>query len=160
LKVFAERLLNLLRLFEVYAADDALAFSLETLPFVDVADIQEMVREAMGDGGYEAGPAPSPSLVTHTAPNPLTKSALPSRLPPGVVLSTWISSLAQSLLAHLTRVVLPKIKSPLTIPGNAQLASDLAYLSNAIRALDVEWEELERWRIKAEAASGSSIDPM
>jgi len=61
------------------------------------------------------------------------------------VLSTWISSLSLTLLSHLTRSILPGIKV-LSTPGAAQLNSDLGYLSNAVRALDVEWDELERWR--------------
>ena len=107
----SEGLLNLLRVFEVYAADDALGFSIETLPFVD--------SDSTGDLNAE------------------------------MVLSTWVSSLSLSLLAHLTGAVLPSIKN-FSNAGAAQLASDLAYLSNAVRALDVEWEELEKWREEVE----------
>ncbi|ORX36105.1 oligomeric Golgi complex subunit 7 [Kockovaella imperatae] len=107
----SEGLLNLLRVFEVYAADDALGFSIETLPFVD--------SESTGDLNAE------------------------------VVLSTWVSSLSISLLAHLTGTILPGIRN-LSTSGSAQLASDLGYLSNAVRALDVEWEDLEKWREKIE----------
>lgn len=161
----SERLLNLLRLFEVYAGEEALGFSLETLPFVNVETLREMVSEQLEQETTSNVPRTSPSLLTHTSPTHIltpteSKSAssrkpdLPTQFPPEIVLSTWISSLALSLLAHLTRSVLPSIKTPLTVPGNAQLASDLGYLANAIRALDVEWEELDRWREKAEAASG------
>lgn len=131
----AEGLLNLLRVFEVYAADDALAFSIETLPFVDVESLRE--------------------LLSAPKPDALTDATTPSRpsTPPGlsaeVVLSMWVSSLALSLLSHLTRVTLPTIRS-LSTTGAAQLASDLGYLSNAVRALDVEWDDLERWREAAE----------
>ena len=105
----SEGLLNLLRVFEVYAADDALGFSIETLPFVDAESTGELSAE--------------------------------------IVLSTWVSSLSLSLLAHLTATILPRIRN-LSTSGSAQLSSDLAYLSNAVKALDVEWEDLEKWREK------------
>ena len=122
----SEGLLNLLRVFEVYAADDALSFSIETLPFVE----PELLHEAT---------IHTPTIGTHDAP---TRGA---QLSSETVLSTWVSSLSLSLLSHLTRSVLPSIRG-LSTSGAAQLASDLAYLSNAVRALDVEWEELERWK--------------
>ena len=93
--------------FEVYAADDALGFSIETLPFVDADSTGELSAE--------------------------------------IVLSTWVSSLSLSLLAHLTGTILPQIRN-LSTSGAAQLGSDLGYLSNAVKALDVEWEDLEKWR--------------
>ncbi|KAK1926574.1 Golgi complex component 7-domain-containing protein [Papiliotrema laurentii] len=104
----SEGLLNLLRVFEVYATDDALAFSIETLPFVD-------------------------------------KSLFEAPIAPEVVLSTWVSSLSLSLLSQMTTTTLRQIRT-LSNRGAAQLASDLAYLSNAVRALDVEWDDLERWK--------------
>ncbi|KAI6030293.1 Golgi complex component 7-domain-containing protein [Pisolithus marmoratus] len=82
-------LLNLPRLFEVYAEDDAL--------------------------GFEA------------------------------VTAAWLSSLGRTMLAHLTRNILPQIRV-LTVAGSAQLAADLGYLSTIIRALGVEEGDLERWR--------------
>ncbi|KAL1408346.1 hypothetical protein Q8F55_005154 [Vanrija albida] len=133
----SEGLLNLLRVFEVYADDDALAFSIETLPFIDTESLRELlhpekpatpdVLDKVVDKGAAA-----------TAPTPPVLSA-------EAVLSTWVSSLALSLLSHLTKSTLPAIKV-LSNPGAAQLASDLGYLSNAVRALDVEWDDLERWR--------------
>ena len=117
----SEGLLNLLRVFEVYAADDSLGFSIETLPFVDADSIKEALRDNAGMMNGDGG------------------------LHPGTVLSTWVSSLSLSLLSHLTKDVLIKITA-LSMGGAAQLASDLAYLSNAVRALDVEWEDLERWK--------------
>jgi hypothetical protein len=113
----SEGLLNLLRVFEVYAAEDALAFSIQTLPFVDA----ELLAEATTNGES------SPGLGSEA------------------VLSTWVSSLSLSLLSRLTRTILPRIQR-LSNGGSAQLASDLAYLSNAVRAMDVEWDELERWK--------------
>lgn len=141
----AEGLLNLPRLFEVYAVDDALAFSVETLPFVDPQSLRAVLNPS---------PAPSPigdhhlrrlssshSFNTPPPPQPT--------LPPEMVVSAWLSSLTLSLLSHLTAQVLPSIRT-LSRPGAAQLASDLGYLSNVVRALNVEWGELERWKDVAE----------
>ena len=126
----SEGLLNLLRVFEVHAADDALAYSLETLPFVDAETLSEMTT---------ARPKAAPSG------NGLGNGHGGAGMNAESVLSTWISSLTLTLLSHLTKSSLPSIRA-LSPPGAAQLASDLGYLSNAVRALDVEWEELERWR--------------
>lgn len=120
----SEGLLNLLRVFEVYAADDALAYSIRTLPFVDADLVAEVATN--GHGGNSNG-GTSPTMGAET------------------VLSTWVSSLSLSLLSRMTKSILPRIKQ-LSSGGAAQLASDLAYLSNAVRALDVEWDELERWK--------------
>ncbi|WRT65268.1 uncharacterized protein IL334_002211 [Kwoniella shivajii] len=60
------------------------------------------------------------------------------------VLSTWISSLALTLLSHLTSTTLPSIRT-LTSGGQAQLKTDLGYLGNAVGALDVHWEDISRW---------------
>ncbi|EKC98105.1 hypothetical protein A1Q2_07651 [Trichosporon asahii var. asahii CBS 8904] len=127
----AEGLLNLLRVFEEYAADESLAFSIETLPFVDVDSLRELLAK--------------PSDVL----DPQAEKEEPT-LGAEAVLSTWVSSLALSLLSSLTKTTLHKIPA-LSNSGSAQLASDLAYLSNAVRALDVEWEDLEKWREAAEA---------
>lgn len=124
----SEGLLNLLRVFEVYAADDALAFSIETLPFVDAQSLKELVE---------------PETDT------LSSEKQQTSLSAEAVLSTWVSSLALSLLSHFTRHTLPSIRT-LSSAGSAQLASDLAYVSNAVRALDVEWDDLEKWREAAE----------
>ncbi|WVQ83757.1 hypothetical protein IAT38_005901 [Cryptococcus sp. DSM 104549] len=113
----SEGLLDLLRVFEVWAGESGLAWSLRSLPFVEGLQLE-----------LPQGDAPPP---------------------PETVLSTWISSLALTLLSHLTSTTLPAITS-LSTSGQAQLQTDLAYLGNAVRALDVEWEELGRW----EAAVG------
>lgn len=131
----SEGLLNLLRVFEVYAADDALAFSIETLPFVDAQSLRELVEE--------------PIEPEHTLASGEVKIEKKATLSAEAVLSTWVSSLALSLLSHLTKTTLPSIRS-LSAAGAAQLASDMAYVSNAVRALDVEWDDLERWRDAAE----------
>lgn len=117
----AESLLNLLRVFELYANDPALAYSLETLPYVDREGLRAVLEQST--------------------------DAIPSDL----VVSAWVSSLAFCLLAYMTVSLLPSMRPPLTSAGAAQLATDLAYLGNAVKALDVEWEELETWRQAAEA---------
>ncbi|TFK80964.1 hypothetical protein K466DRAFT_502956, partial [Polyporus arcularius HHB13444] len=148
----AEGLLNLPRLFEVYADDDALAFSLETLPFIST----EFLR-----GLAEPTPTPDATLsssgISHNRRSPSLSlkavpvvaggatSAVPPILSPEAVSAAWLSSLGLSLVSHLTSDVLPRI-SKLTPAGAAQLASDLGYLSNIVMALNVESPELEKWR--------------
>ncbi|KAI9057986.1 hypothetical protein FKP32DRAFT_1761989 [Trametes sanguinea] len=174
----AEGLLNLPRLFEVYADDDALAFSLETLPFLSA----ELLR------GF-AEPTPpaegtlSSSGLSHTRRSPslsLKASPAPSganapTLTPEAVSAAWLSSLGLSLVSRLTSDVLPRIPK-LTPAGAAQLASDLNYLSNIVMALNVESPELEKWRewvevddtagkdklkdVKENLGSGESEDPI
>lgn len=121
----AESLLNLLRIFELYSGEDALAFSLETLPYVDQESLQALLQE--------------------------------STMGPELVVSTWVSSLTICLLAYLTVSVLPSFRPPLTNSGAAQLATDLGYLSNAVKALDVEWEELETWREAADCKTSEEM---
>ena len=139
----AEGLLNLPRLFEVYADDDALAFSVDTLPFVDAESLQAVMNPSpltspVGDHHHLRRLSSSHSFNT---PPPPPQSVLP----PEMVVSAWLSSLTLSLLSHLTAQVLPSIRT-LTRLGALQLASDLGYLSNVVRALNVEWGELERWK--------------
>lgn len=155
----AEGLLNLPRLFEVYADDDALAFSIETLPFVDEESLrslaendQQLLQPPSPTAGSmsrrQSSASPSMSLrrlSTASIPSiPLPPPPIPV-LSPEMVTSTWLNSLTLSLLSYLTLTILPSIKT-LSVHGAAQLASDLAYLSNIIRALNVEFDELERWR--------------
>ncbi|KAJ4483221.1 oligomeric Golgi complex subunit 7 [Lentinula aciculospora] len=125
-----EGLLNLPRLFEVYADDDALSFSLQTLPYAD-PELLKNVPEVF-----------VPDAPSHSRRHSIAK---PANLDPETVSTAWLSSLGQSLLAHLTTEVLPRI-SRLNTGGAAQLASDLGYLSNVIRVLNVESEELEQWK--------------
>ncbi|KAG6837494.1 hypothetical protein H0H93_008419 [Arthromyces matolae] len=129
----AEGLLNLPRLFEVYADDDALAFSLHTLPHVDTETLKILSEQTL-----EALPSP-----THMRRSSLVAKA--AKLDPDAVSSAWLSSLGHSLLEYLTRKILPSIPA-LSPAGAAQLASDLEYLSNIVRAINVEFEELERWK--------------
>lgn len=172
-----EGLFNLPRLFEVYADDDALAFSLETLPHVDKASIRALQGlDPLPDGNNTTtttttttgGPTPpspprhrpsdsiispsSPSLhrpsfstTTTTAPPP---QPLPTKLSAETVIATWLSSLTLSLLKSLSNTYLPSILR-LSKTGANQLATDLDYILNVARALDVDGDdggELENWR--------------
>lgn len=134
----SEGLLNLLRVFEVYASDASLSYSIETLPFVDPVMLEINTDSVMEQS--RADKLVSPTSLTHTA-----SASATTALSPETVLSTWISSLTLSLLAHLSSITLPSIRS-LSNSGAKQLEADLDYLSNAVRALDVEWEELETWK--------------
>lgn len=133
----AEGLLNLPRLFEVYADDDALSFSLETLPNLD----KELLK-GLSDHGDDPTPAAPPGHMRRAS---LAQPIKSSTLSPEEISSAWLSSLGRSILLHLTSQVLPKIRT-LTTSGAAQLSSDLGYLSNIVRAINVEYEELDRWR--------------
>ncbi|RXK39608.1 hypothetical protein M231_03110 [Tremella mesenterica] len=167
----SEGLLNLLRVFEVYAGDNGLSYSLETLPFVDLTNLMEEEEEVIGDvldeeafrkrsnsisGSTEISPTLGQIGTSNgttnvgketgkITPTGLVKGEGKKELSSESIISTWISSLALSFLSHLTTNVLPKIKS-LSTHGANQMGSDLGYLSNAVRALDVEWEELEKWK--------------
>ncbi|KAM0786149.1 hypothetical protein ACM66B_006957 [Microbotryomycetes sp. NB124-2] len=170
-----EGLFNLPRLFEVYAEDDALGFSIETLPHVDIEAIRALQEESA------AAQQPQPRSATHHLSESISADSAPShalhrsassqsRPPPApvgtqaplqvgaeTVIATWLSSLTLSVLKHLTTVVLPRI-SRLTRHGAAQLVSDLDYISNVARALDVEsLEDLAGWR---EAAACEDKDKL
>ena len=165
----AEGLLNLPRFFEVYADDDALAFSVESLPFVDKASFQALLAspasttELALDDDHSSRPSAASSPSVHLRrlssnsitsiprQGPAVDQRVPAALSPELVSSTWLNSLTLSLLSHLTSVVLPDI-FPLSSSGCAQLASDLAYLSNIVHALNVEWGDLERWKEAIEAS--------
>ena len=150
-----EGLFNLPRLFEVYADDDALAFSIETLPFVDADSLRASLLPSLPSSPV------APALQRHSStrsfdgplPRRMSISAPPSplaNLNAETVISTWLSSLTLSLLSHLTSKILPSL-SRLSRHGAAQLVSDLSYISNVARALDVDsGDELEAWREAAE----------
>lgn len=172
-----EGLLNLPRLFEIYSDNDALAFSMETLPFIDLEGLRELVAEAAGEAGAAAasgvgGAAPAPPVGSPSGISPLASptsnlppppplaggSSRPSslqaaaHLSPETVTSLHLSSLTLSLLSHLTTAVLPSFAAPLPSPqAVSQLASDLGYLVNVVRVLDVDWSEGDEWREALEA---------
>ncbi|KAH0834017.1 oligomeric Golgi complex subunit 7 [Lanmaoa asiatica] len=110
-------LLNLPRLFEVYAEDDALRVRARR---VGGTEGTEMVGEADEQG---QGQGHSPEAVT----------------------TAWLSSLGHATVVHLTRDVLPQIKT-LSAAGAAQLSADLGYLETIVRALGAEKGDLERWK--------------
>lgn len=116
-------LLNLPRLFEVYAEDDALGFELGELAGTDGAETA--TGALMGDVD-EQGQVHSAEAVT----------------------AAWLSSLGRATVVHLTRDVLPQIKT-LSVAGAAQLSADLGYLETIVRALGVEKGDLERWKAYA-----------
>ena len=136
----AEGLLNLPRLFEVYADDDVLSFSIDTLPFVDRDLIAALSEQAAGDARLTHPRRQSMSLKNQALP---PKPA--PEFSPEAIASIWLSSLGLSLLSHLTTAILPRIPS-LTSAGAAQLSSDLEYLTNIVSSLNVASEELETWR--------------
>ena len=152
-----EGLFNLPRLFEVYADDDALAFSIETLPFVDADSLRASLLSSLpsspvapplqrhaSNRSFDGGHPRRPSVSAPPPPSPL------SNLSAETVISTWLSSLTLSLLSHLTTRILPSL-TRLSRHGAAQLVSDLSYISNVARALDVDsGEALEAWREAAE----------
>lgn len=146
----AEGLLNLPRLFEVYADDDALAFSLETLPSVSAELLRGLAEQTPPAEAVLSSSLShtrrSPSLSLKASPTPSAAGVLPPpTFTPEAVSAAWLSSLGLSLVSRLTAAVLPRI-AKLTPAGAAQLASDLGYLSNIVMALNVESPELEKWR--------------
>lgn len=128
----AEGLLNLPRLFEVYADDDALAFSLETLPYIEPEMLQSLSEQTTDMSGQQSHRRRS----SYVKPNPIDAE---------VVSSAWLISLGHTFLAYLTSEILPAIPS-LTVAGAAQLSSDLEYLTNIVRALNVEHSALDKWK--------------
>jgi len=139
----AEGLLNLPRLFEVYADDDALAFSLDTLPYVEHTMLRvtsEQMQEVIQASNWRG----------------TTYSSKPAVADAETVTSAWLISLGHTLLDHLTSDVLPTIPT-LTVPGAAQLFSDLEYMSNIVRALNVEHVLLEKWKTYIGVDDGSKL---
>lgn len=114
-------LLSLPRLFEVYAEDDALAFEIGTLT----------------SSNDDHGPSPSQGDTGSTAGQKLFS--------PEAVTAAWLSCLGRTMVIHLTKNVLPQIRT-LSVAGSTQLAADLSHLSTIVRALGAEEGELQRWR--------------
>lgn len=150
------------RMFEDYAGDDeALGFSLETLPFIErdlgLKDYLEWTthgQSSSADRNPRNSPRSkrlsmsSPSFHRLTLPGSTTSATTnmkPPALSADLISSAWISSMTLKLLSHLTSNVLPQIRA-LSTSGSAQLAYDLEDLCNIARALNADWEDLERWR--------------
>jgi hypothetical protein len=157
------------RMFEDYAGDDeALGFSLETLPFIerDLGLKDYLEWSAPGQNAAAERNAPSspqskrmsmssPSLHRLSLPGSANTSmgnAKQPMLSADVISSAWISSMTLKLLSQLTGSVLPQIRT-LSTSGAAQLAYDLEDLCNIARALNADWEDLERWRECSEMSS-------
>ncbi|KAF7361746.1 Expansin-like EG45 domain-containing protein [Mycena venus] len=136
----SEGLLNLPRLFDHYADDDALSFSLHTLPHVDPEILKSLSEQSAPGADSNTSPGHKRRQSLTATPKPT-----PTPLDPELVSSAWLSSLGHTLLTYLTTSVLPNI-STLSPAGAAQLASDLGYLSTIVRALNVEFEDLDRWK--------------
>jgi len=141
-----EGLLNLPRLFEVYAVDDALSFSIETLPFISAS----LLGASSTNGPQSGPPLSSPGTVSPSDRSPLSSPALAKAN--NQILSTDLSaervtalhlqSLTSTLLAHLLATTLTSF--PVLSPaGVEQLATDLGYLANVVRSVDVDWKEGE-----------------
>ena len=151
----AEGLLNLPRLFEVYADDDALAFSLDTLPHIDCDMLQSLSEQS------------EPKSQQSHRRRPSVGFAKSNSIDPEVVSSAWLISLSHTFLNYFTTDILPSIPT-LSNTGATQLASDLEYLSNIVRALNVEHDKLDKWKnyvsmdredgVKALSDSASSLD--
>ena len=116
-------LLNLPRLFEVYAEDDALGFEIDALAG----------EVGQSHGGVDVAATQKQQQQVHS---------------PETVTAMWLSSLGRTTLDHLTKKVLPQIRV-LSAAGSAQLAADLGYLSTIIRALGVEEGDLVQWKTYA-----------
>ena len=148
-----EGLLNLPRLFELHVDDDALAFSIETLPYLDVEALramQEYQQEAAAAATAVTSPSATPSLAQHgrrSSALAVDADDAPSpQLDTGMVISAWLSSLTLSVFSYISTVVLPSI-SRVSKHGAAQLASDLDYITNVARTLDTEpGEDFDAWK--------------
>jgi hypothetical protein len=161
-----EGLLDLLRLFEGFAHDEGLGFSLGTLPHVNSDLLQTMTQAVQEDTSARpqhhrtistvgSFAAMNEKLGLSKSPGPSTP--LETTLPQEVILSTWVSSTTSGLLDQFTSKILPEIKRPLTNHGATQLATDLSYLGNATRAMDVESQHLECWRESCETKSSAEL---
>jgi len=131
----AEGLLNLPRLFEIYADDDALAFSLHTLPHIDVETLKSLGSQTLLE-------SPHPTHMRRTSLSVLPK---PAPTDPETVSSAWLASLGHGLLMHFTTDILPSIPA-LSKAGTAQLTSDIEYLENIVHAINVDFPELKQWK--------------
>lgn len=147
----AEGLLSLPRLFEVYADDDALAVSLQTLPFLSKRFLLALAEPVQSP---PAGPSELRSRrsasIAFLPGQQVQAPAQPQEIQdmhfsPEAVTAAWLASLTRTLLARLTRTILPKIPR-LTSAGAAQLSADLGWLANIVEALNADWAPLRRWR--------------
>ncbi|KAF5351887.1 hypothetical protein D9756_007558 [Leucocoprinus leucothites] len=139
----ADGLLNLPRLFEVYADDDALSFSLGTLPHLDYDMLKGLTEQTVPETPTVSGSG------SHMRRASVSFNPKPTIVDPEAISSAWLLSLGHTFMEFVVQDVLPTISS-LSASGAAQLASDLEYLTNIVRALNVEHEALEKWRLYSE----------
>ncbi|KAJ9123269.1 hypothetical protein QFC22_001467 [Naganishia vaughanmartiniae] len=160
-----ETVLGVLRVLEVCVSeeDGIMGWELGKLEGVQ----EEMLREALqmrdeeGSGSLEdmtGGSLNAKALfpTTHHSLS-LPQTPVEKPIPAELVQHAWITSLTLTLLGHVTRDVLPSFTPPLTTTGSAQLSADLGYLSNAMRALDVETADMERWRRAVDCTNVSEL---
>lgn len=160
-----ETVLGVLRILEVCAGEDdsIMSWQIGKLEGVQEEMLLEIMQSQEASGGDALGvgiqesmnakalfPTTHHSLSTTGTPHPM---AIPQEL----VLQAWITSLTMTLLGHVTRDILPAFSRPLSSTGVSQLSADLGYLSNAMRALDVESPDMERWRRALDCASESDL---
>ncbi|TFK47262.1 hypothetical protein OE88DRAFT_1666653 [Heliocybe sulcata] len=134
----AEGLLNMPRLFEVYADDDVLAFCAETLPYAG-AEAAKVLSDSL-QGQNQLGHSHSQSQLSSHARSgslALPKAKPAPHLSAETILSLWLTSLGRSFLTHLLGEVLPRI-GRLSEGGRRQLGSDLGYLETIVQALNVD----------------------
>jgi len=123
------------RLFEVYADDDVFAFSIETLPHVDVALLESFIATEW---------PPMHALRASTVR--ITPNIVPTSgftLTSETIAGVWLSSSGHTLPKYFMQNILPSIPS-LTTAGATRLASDLGYLGNIVSASSVESKQLSR----------------
>lgn len=149
-----ETVLGVLRVLEVCVSeeDGVMGWELGKLEGVQEEMLAEalQMRDQEGSGSLEdmtVGSLNAKALfpTTHHSLS-LPQTPLEKPIPTELVIHAWITSLTITLLGHVTRTVLPSFSPPLTTTGSAQLSADLGYLSNAMRALDVETADMEKWR--------------
>lgn len=147
-----EGLFNLPRLFEVYADDDALGYSIETLPNIGTLFLDQLQQAPPHSVALPATAKRQSSFGDHLLSTSHPSGSQPQqnqkqdlRLSAEEVVAAWLASLTNTILKHLTESVLPGINS-LSAYGAQQLASDLGHIGNVAKAFDVESEQLERWR--------------
>ncbi|KAI7947717.1 hypothetical protein MJO28_009625 [Puccinia striiformis f. sp. tritici] len=155
-----EGLFNLPRLFEIYTTvdEDALAFSLETLPFVNFFEVLSN-WQAFHQSSVSHSPDPSSLKNDETTER---EKKIDNHLSSEMVISTWLSSLTLAVVnqfsitisstfvfnnnnnTHQHLLKKSELKNRLSPDGLAQLLVDLDYLHNVVRALDVEDDVLDK----------------
>jgi hypothetical protein len=161
-----ETVLGVLRVLELCAGeeDGIMSWEIGKLEGVQEEMLLEALQSRDGSGANTSDQAVHEGLDAKTLFPTTTSHALsladapqPTPIPTEIVLQAWITSLTLTLLGHVTRDVLPSLSRPLSSTGVAQLNADLAYLSNAMRALDVESADMERWRRALECGNESEL---